>query len=149
MSSSDFNAKGGYNVYGIDIALEPLENQEETEQSRKESGNKKIRRRYCKHCGSLINNTTKQCTGCGKQYFKGFRAYKYPIIILILFIAISVMLVAGAVQYLNTQQQIIELQNTILEQKEKNSQLEKDLERIKKYAPNYYVDDNGKTIKIH
>ena len=59
------------------------------------------------------------------------------------------MLATGAVQCLNTQQQITELQNTILELEKENSQLEKDLERIKKYTPNYYVDENGKSIKIH
>ena len=26
--------------------------------------------KYCSRCGSLIDNRTKQCTGCGKQYFK-------------------------------------------------------------------------------
>lgn len=25
--------------------------------------------RYCKLCGSIIDSTTKKCTGCGKQYF--------------------------------------------------------------------------------
>ena len=28
--------------------------------------------RYCKFCGSLIDKNTKKCTGCGKQFFKGF-----------------------------------------------------------------------------
>lgn len=26
--------------------------------------------RFCKHCGSPIDPTTRQCTGCGKQYFR-------------------------------------------------------------------------------
>ena len=26
--------------------------------------------RFCKHCGSTIDPTTRQCTGCGKQYFR-------------------------------------------------------------------------------
>lgn len=25
---------------------------------------------YCKNCGGLINNKTKKCSGCGKQYFR-------------------------------------------------------------------------------
>jgi len=26
--------------------------------------------RYCKHCGNLIDNDSKKCTGCSKQYFR-------------------------------------------------------------------------------
>ena len=26
--------------------------------------------RYCKHCGSPLDPATRQCTGCGKQYFR-------------------------------------------------------------------------------
>lgn len=32
-------------------------------------------KRYCSHCGSLINEETKTCTGCGKQYFKGIKHF--------------------------------------------------------------------------
>ena len=32
-------------------------------------------KKYCSHCGSLINEETKTCTGCGKQYFKGFKHF--------------------------------------------------------------------------
>ena len=31
---------------------------------------KKVKARYCKFCGSLIDNETKICGGCGKKYFK-------------------------------------------------------------------------------
>lgn len=40
---------------------------------KKRSSKKSTKQRYCKHCGSLIDNATKQCTGCGKQYFRGLR----------------------------------------------------------------------------
>lgn len=29
--------------------------------------------RYCTRCGNVIDPDTKKCTGCGKQYFRGFR----------------------------------------------------------------------------
>ena len=32
-------------------------------------------KRYCTHCGSLIDEDTKICTGCGKQYFKGIKYF--------------------------------------------------------------------------
>lgn len=38
--------------------------------------------RYCSRCGSLINSETKQCTGCGKKYFKGIRFNKIFFIVL-------------------------------------------------------------------
>lgn len=32
-----------------------------------------VKIKYCSKCGSAISNQTKKCTGCGKQYFKGFK----------------------------------------------------------------------------
>lgn len=32
-------------------------------------------KRFCSHCGNLIDEESKICTGCGKQYFKGIRYY--------------------------------------------------------------------------
>lgn len=32
--------------------------------------NKKVRLKYCKYCGSLIDNNTNICTKCNKHYFK-------------------------------------------------------------------------------
>lgn len=30
---------------------------------------------FCRKCGKPIDQTTKKCTGCGKQYFKGLKYY--------------------------------------------------------------------------
>lgn len=38
------------------------------ELSKNEKPHKKANR-YCKYCGSLVDPSTKKCTGCGKQYF--------------------------------------------------------------------------------
>jgi RNA polymerase subunit RPABC4/transcription elongation factor Spt4 len=32
-------------------------------------------KRYCSQCGSLVDDESKICTGCGKQYFKGLGFY--------------------------------------------------------------------------
>ncbi len=46
----------------------------------------KNRQCYCKLCGSAIDNLTKKCTGCGKQYFKRkFKPLYIFLIILIIF----------------------------------------------------------------
>ena len=52
---------------------------------------KKTKARYCSRCGSLIDNQTKQCTGCGKKYFKGIRFNKVFCIVL----AFSLALIAA------------------------------------------------------
>ena len=50
------------------------------------STKKQSKKRFCKYCGNEINPDTKQCTGCQKQYFRGFKARK------ILFCFITVIL---------------------------------------------------------
>ena len=89
---------GDYNVYGKDIAYTPSDNEGttkdttvapaevavKTETPKKE---KKVKTRYCSRCGSLIDNKTKACTGCGKQYFK-IRFTKFTILAIILVISI-------------------------------------------------------------
>ena len=44
-------------------------------------------KRYCSKCGSIVDNESKKCTGCGKQYFNGFKG-KNLIIITLLFMLI-------------------------------------------------------------
>lgn len=50
--------------------------------------------RYCKYCGSLINNETKQCTGCQKQYFRLKLSSRH------LFIFIIALLILNIVQFI-------------------------------------------------
>ena len=38
--------------------------------SKKSNKEKKIKIRYCKRCGAVIDNETRICKGCGKKYFK-------------------------------------------------------------------------------
>lgn len=113
-------------------------------------------KKYCKLCGNLIDNASKQCTDCRKQYFKGFRTYKYPIIISVLISITVVVLTIGTVRYTKTKQEIKSLQTNIEKLKEKNSalrnknaELQKDLKRIKKYTSKYQMDEDGTIIQIY
>ena len=47
------------------------------------------KKRFCKECGSLIDPETKCCSGCGKQYFRGFSKSVIAIIILSVLLAFS------------------------------------------------------------
>lgn len=48
----------------------------------------KEKKRYCKLCGSLIDNNTKKCTNCGKQYFK-YKLFRNYILIAIISIIVT------------------------------------------------------------
>ena len=40
------------------------------EKDLKAEASKEPKKRFCKHCGGLIDNDTRKCDKCGKQYFK-------------------------------------------------------------------------------
>ncbi len=56
----------------------------------------KKKAKYCSRCGSLIDKHTKQCTGCGKKYFKGIRFNKILVTVLafslVLLVAIGIII---------------------------------------------------------
>ena len=78
----------GTRIYAKDIMLQtdgisaeiPVQSQSQTFNQKTKIG--KIK--YCSRCGGKINNETKKCTGCGKQYFKGFKGNKTLTILLII-----------------------------------------------------------------
>lgn len=57
----------------------------------KGSSMKKHQIKYCKYCGSLIDETSRKCTGCGKQYIKKIHFKISYIIICLLFVLVSVL----------------------------------------------------------
>lgn len=66
---------------------------------------KPIKTKYCSRCGSVIDNNTKACTGCGKQYFKGIRIKfnKFSITVIALALVIVTLLTLCILQFVNTQ----------------------------------------------
>ena len=65
---------------------------------------KPIKKRYCSKCGSMVDNKTKICTGCGKQYFKGFKFTKFSITVIVLALVIAILSTFCVLQYINTQE---------------------------------------------
>ena len=66
---------------------------------------------YCKKCGGLIDNKTKKCTGCGKQYFR----FSKKVFIILVVAIIAIGLVAANVYQYITNRQSVELLNKNLE----------------------------------
>ncbi len=57
--------------------------------------------KYCSRCSSVVDNKTKICTGCGKQYFRGFRFTKFSITVIALSLVIAVVSTLCVLQYVN------------------------------------------------
>ena len=72
--------------------------------------------RHCSRCGHVIDQVTKKCTGCGKQYFKFFAMQTFLIAMDILFIASFTM---NIVFYLSND----EMKNTISNLENSNAAL--------------------------
>ena len=63
---------------------------------------KQVKVKYCSRCGSKIDSDTKKCTGCGKQYFRGFKFTKLSIALIALAIVSTVCVVQhNEIQYLS------------------------------------------------
>ena len=58
-----------------------------------------IKTKYCSRCGSPVDNDTKICTGCGKQYFRGLKFNKFSITILIISLLLITSIVMNVWQY--------------------------------------------------
>ena len=115
-----------------------------TNQTTHESEQKSIKEQHCKKCGGLIDNETKKCTSCGKQYFK-FR----PIVLAVVLLAVFLVASAGLNVYqyyvgqdnsrlvgeLNSK--VSSLNNTVSTQKTKISSLNSQVESNKEKAESY------------
>lgn len=77
-----------------------------------------VKMKYCSRCGAVIDNATKQCTGCGKQYFKGIKINKGFIIVLLAVLLMS-SVVLNVVQLISKNQVEQELDVAL----EKNNKL--------------------------
>lgn len=83
---------------------------------------KSVKVKYCSRCGSAIDNKTKKCTGCGKQYFRGLRLTKFSVTVIIMSLVILALSALCVFQYINTQTATSELQAEVtrLEQQVKS-----------------------------
>ena len=66
--------------------------------------------KYCSKCGFPINQKTKKCTGCGKQYFCGLRFTKFSVTVIAMSLVILALSVLCIFQYINTQTIINDLE---------------------------------------
>ena len=66
---------------------------------------------YCKNCGGLINNKTKKCTSCGRQYFR----FSKRVFVISVVAIIAIGLVGANVYQYITNKQSVELLNNNLE----------------------------------
>lgn len=105
------------------------------------------KRKYCSRCGKLVNHRTKKCTGCGKQYLKGFSIKDT------LFIILSAALIASLIgnihlYSLNTQinERNSELADQVVALKQKNRTNSEKVQFIDNYI--VFVEDDG-TNRYH
>lgn len=91
---------------------------------------KKQRAIFCKYCGQLIDQDTKKCTGCGKQYFRLPKAKKSAVVLWVV-ILLSVAAIGLCMRQRSQYQQQIESLNTQI------AQLNTDLETANQSAENW------------
>jgi RNA polymerase subunit RPABC4/transcription elongation factor Spt4 len=108
-----------------------------TNQATHEPEQKSLKEQHCKKCGGLIDNETKRCISCGKQYFK-FRPLVLAIILLAVFFVASAGL--NVYQYYIAQEnssKISSLESTVSSQKSKISSLNSQVDKNKDKAESY------------
>ena len=57
---------------------------------------------YCKNCGSIIDNATKRCTGCGKQYFRAKLVIPY----IAMFALLTLSICMNIMQYIHNEKAV-------------------------------------------
>lgn len=139
-------APAGFMIYHAE-KLPQVSVQQSRPQKQKKKKAPKIR--YCSRCGSLIDSETKKCTGCGKQYFRGFRHKKVPvskkstvsvIVLTLLLVAVSALSVW---QYVNVQEIMTEKQTVMEQQEQKIADLEQKIEETADLKQQLRVRENA------
>lgn len=106
-----------------------IDSQEIPSLFKKKASKKSSKQKYCKHCGSLIDGTTKQCTGCGKQYFKGIRPKSTLRRALLVLASVAFLCSVGLSCFLGYNLLVLKKNNTKLEKK--NITLSKEIQHYK------------------
>ena len=76
-----------------------LNNVEAKRKKKKPKKEKKVKTKFCSRCGSIVDNETKVCSGCGKKYFKGIKFTKFSITVIILSIVLLTSVIINFAQY--------------------------------------------------
>lgn len=110
----------------------------------------KVKRKYCSRCGAEIDGQTKLCTGCGKQYFRGFKFNKFSITVMALSLVIAIVSTLCIVQYASAQafsyeisgleNEIDDLESKVRIEQSKITRLEKLLDKSEEEKWDYYLE---------
>ncbi len=112
--------------------------------------------KYCIHCGSMIDNETKKCTGCGKQYLKWFnnKINRLSVTVVLMALIIVTVLTFCVFQFINTQKlkdknsslegQIIKKQSTISQLENEIDDLENEINDLETE-----IDDLESDLRSH
>ena len=98
--------------------------------------------KYCSRCGSLIDATTKKCSGCGKQYFRGIN---HKIILIIFVFLFLVSLVVNIKFYFEN----TEYMNKIILLEQATVNLETENENLTSRITNLITDKTKLQTKIN
>lgn len=105
---------------------------------------KSVKLRYCSHCGNAIDPHTKQCTGCGKQYFKGLSSKVVLAILLTISIVGNTLLVSINYRLKN---ELSDLEQKYKALQQENISLNSEIsevQRKKDFYYEFYVDNSAK-----
>lgn len=126
----------GDNTSHIPIQPEkPVETQYQTTTEQPTAGKVK----FCSRCGGKIDNKTKKCTGCGKQYFKGFKAKNVLSLVLILLLILSALFnvyLYTRMLELDNSDEVAKLQSEVTSLESKNSTLKTENSKLKNKVSN-------------
>ena len=149
----------GYKVYSSDILLQKDETPIQRKAAKadpqpiKTSRNTTFTTKYCSRCGNSVDPITKQCNGCGKQYFRGFSGKNIFVIILSVFLVVS--LVVNTVLYFSN----VSLRETNTSLNKSNYSLVSDVMQLEKKVSSlqkendfyyeYWYNNNNKVSLIN
>ena len=116
--------------------------------------------RYCSHCGNIIDEESKICTGCGKQYFKGIKHLlskvfnKQHLALVVVSCVLFISLIANIILAINVadldrayqinRDKVERYEDSIADYRTKISGLENDLYFYNKHV--VFVSDDGTKI---
>ena len=125
-----------------------IQDEDKTKELTKKNKQHKKTNRYCKYCGSLIDLSTKKCSGCGKQYFnlKSKLVHVKKFIFVCSIILNILLIIVGAFiydLYITEHNELEESDKTITELCTHLEEVQKELRESKEQV-NLYLWDHSK-----